>query len=112
MVIIRLLATAFLVIAATAVSFELFELLRTSAWHPIMADQFWHNLHAESLDSIRIFVQREVHPALWDWVISPILQLPAWMVAGVPGLLLMSLNIWANMSPSRKSRRPKFRTAG
>lgn len=112
MFILRLFAMAFLVLAATAASIELVELIRTSTWHPIVAGQFWHNLHAESLESLRHFIQREVHPALWDSAISPILRQPAWVVAGLPGLLLLWLDIWLGMSPLRQPRRPRFRTAG
>ena len=111
MFILRLFIMAFLVLATTAASYELFELMRSNTWHPLMADQFWHNLHPESLDTVRIFLQREVHPALWDSLMAPILRLPAWLVAGVPGLLLLSLDIWLNTSQQRRPRRTKLSTA-
>lgn len=109
MFIIRLLAMAFLVIAAIAASFELFQMINSRSWHPIVAEKFWYSLHPESLDAIRHFLQREVDPGLWDWVIAPILRLPAWAVAGVPGLLLLSFNVWVNFNQTRKPKRAKFR---
>ena len=109
MIIIRLLAMAFLVIAAIAASFELYQLINSRSWHPVVAERFWYSLHPESLDSIRFYLQREVDPVLWDWVIAPILHLPAWIVAGVPGLLLMSFNFWVSFNQTRKPKRPKHR---
>ena len=109
MIIIRLLAMAFLVIAAIAAGFELFQLINGKSWHPIIAEKFWFSLHPESLDAIRFYFQREVDPGLWDWLIAPILHLPAWVVAGVPGLLLMSFNLWVNLNQTRKPKRPKHR---
>ena len=110
MFILRLFIMAFLVIATTAASYELFELMRSNGWRPIMAGQFWHNLHPESLDSLRVVLQREVHPALWDQLIAPILRQPAWLVAGVPGVLLLSLDIWLNKSQQRRPRRNMLST--
>lgn len=109
MIIIRLMAMAFLVIAAIAASFEIFQLFNNRSWHPVVAEKFWYSLHPESLDATRFYLQREVDPSLWDWVIAPILRLPAWAVAGVPGVLLMSFNFWVNLNQTRKPKRPKFR---
>ncbi len=48
----------------------------------------WGSLDAPSLNLIQAVTQRYVHPALWDPVLVTFLLLPAWLVLGVPGLVL------------------------
>ena len=112
MFILRLFAVTFLVIAAIAVGAEFVGWFRTGSWSAIAAGHFWYNLHAASLAATHAFIQRDVHPELWDSVISWILRRPAWLVAGLPGALLLWWDIAMNLSRPSKSRRPRFRTAG
>ena len=48
----------------------------------------WGRLSAPSLNLVQAIVQRYLLPALWDPVLVTFLLLPAWLVFGVPGLLL------------------------
>lgn len=48
----------------------------------------WGRLSAASLNLVQAIVQRYLFPALWDPVLVTFLLLPAWLVFGVPGLLL------------------------
>ena len=48
----------------------------------------WGRLNAASLNLVQAMVQRYLFPALWDPVLVTFLLLPAWLVFGVPGLLL------------------------
>ena len=50
--------------------------------------EYWFKFHAASLNTAQAAIERHVHPFLWDPVISWILQLPAWVVLGVLGLLI------------------------
>lgn len=49
----------------------------------------WGRLSAASLNLVQAIVQRYLFPALWDPVLVTFLLLPAWLVFGVPGLLLI-----------------------
>jgi hypothetical protein len=111
MFILRLVAVAFLIIAAIAVGTDLIDLSRTGAWTPIAAGRFWYSLHAASLAAVHAFVLRDLHPSLWDPVMSWILSRPAWAVTGLPGLLLLWLDIGTSLRQPRGRRRPRFRPA-
>lgn len=107
MFIIRIAALALLMLAATAVSLELADFMRYRTWHPLAMQKFWYLLHAGSLDGAHFFVQRQLHPSLWDPLIASILRLPAWLVAGLPGLILLSLNSESLKKPRRFLQRPR-----
>ena len=54
----------------------------------------WVQLHAESLDDVRQFLETRLFGPLLKPVITAILSFPGWAVLGVPGLLLA----WAGRS--------------
>lgn len=63
----------------------------------------WSAVSPTSLKAAQGAVQRYTHPALWDWGLLKILQLPAWTLFGVVGLILAFLgrrrrrvNVYAN----------------
>lgn len=60
--------------------------------------EVWYMLDVASLNLTQAVIQRNVHPLLWDPVLQWILTLPAWLVAGILGLLLLYLG---------RKRRPK-----
>lgn len=112
MFILRLFAVAFLVLAAIAAGAEMVLWVSTGAWNAISAGQFWYAFDAESLAATHAFIQRDLYPVLWDPVMSWILRQPAWLVTGVPGALLLWLDVGTKLSEPRNARRPRFRTTG
>ncbi len=110
MFIIRLIAVVFLILACIAAGAEVLGLTRTGHWNAITAGQLWMTFHAPSLDGAQAFVQRHFHPGSWDPVIAWILRQPAWLVAGIPGLGLLWLDLSLGMGASRGPGRPRFRT--
>jgi hypothetical protein len=63
----------------------------------------WSAVAPASLKAAQASVQRSSHPLVWTWGVANVLQLPAWAVFGVLGLLLAyfgrerrRINIYAN----------------
>ena len=54
----------------------------------------WTQIHAESLDGVRQFLEPRLFGPLLKPVVTAILGFPGWAVIGVPGLLLA----WAGRS--------------
>jgi hypothetical protein len=50
--------------------------------------EVWGRLSAPSLNLVQAIVQRYLFPALWDPVLITLLLLPAWLTAGILGLIL------------------------
>ena len=51
----------------------------------------WFSLHGASLNLVQAVVERYIWPPLWDSVLFPVLQVPAALVFGVLGVLLIGL---------------------
>ena len=64
--------------------------------------EVWVSLNANSLVGFGAAIEQNLSPWLWLEVIVPVLTLPAWLVLGLPGALV----VWACR---RKKRRPMFR---
>ena len=70
---------------------------------PVSTYAHWSHLAPVTLDLARHGVQRHTHPLVWDPVIVAALQLPAWALFGLGGVLLAyagrrrrQINIFAN----------------
>ena len=50
-----------------------------------------HQLFKERFLLLQPGVERHLHPALWQWVLQPLLELPAFPVLGLLGFLLLYL---------------------
>ena len=70
---------------------DLIGLLDTGSFSPIVLGELWFTLHAPSLNLAQAAIQRYVHPALWDPVITSALFLWASVALIVPGLALIVL---------------------
>lgn len=51
----------------------------------------WSAVHIGSLNQSQAFIQRGVHPYLWDPVMISILAAPTWLVIGVISLLFIAI---------------------
>ena len=54
----------------------------------------WTQMHAESLDGLRAFLESRLFGPLLKPMVSALLSFPGWAVIGVPGILLA----WAGRS--------------
>jgi len=50
--------------------------------------ELWFTLHNGSLNLLQAITQRYIFPALWDPIFVTVLLWPAFLVIGVPGLIL------------------------
>lgn len=76
-------------VAAVLLARDLFQWATDNQFAPLDVGFVWFTLHADSLQLAQPVVQRYLHPWLWEPVIVTVLLWPAFVVAGVPGLLLL-----------------------
>jgi hypothetical protein len=58
---------------------------------PIVLGELWYAIHPASLQLLQPAIQRHLHPALWDWVVQPVLLWWAWAIFTALGLALLVL---------------------
>jgi hypothetical protein len=51
----------------------------------------WLAIHPTSLESLKMWIERDISPRLWDPALLYILYSPLWAVLGVLGLILVLL---------------------
>jgi hypothetical protein len=78
-------------------------LLETGLFDPTPLGQVWADIDRDSLLLLEPGIVRHVHPALWEWVVFPLLQAPAALVFAVLGL---ALALAARSRTPRRRRRP------
>ena len=91
MTICRSIGWFILFIALAALAFEAFDWIYAGAYSPIAVGEIWFRLDSSSLNGFQAAVQRYISPWLWESVITEILLLPGWVVAGVPAILMIGL---------------------
>ncbi len=82
------LGVALAVLAAAALVAQLLSLLAQGRYVPLSLASIWHAADADSLVDLQAVVQDRLSPALWPPVVW-LLQLPAWLVGGLPALALL-----------------------
>jgi hypothetical protein len=91
--------------ALAALGWELARYWNAGAYQSIPFAEPWSMIHANSLVGFGAFVEKSISPALWSDVIVPILVLPAWLVLGVPGGLLLAFRRFRRRRRRRRRRR-------
>ena len=85
--IFRLIGWFLVAFALVLLAREAYFWATTGSWDLLPAGQLWFNIHKDSLLLAQPAIERYLTPALWDPV-ETLLTWPAWVVFGVPGLLL------------------------
>ena len=82
-----------LILAALAVLlwYDVWGWYQTGTWRMVRAGQVWFNLDRSSLNMAQAGIERHVARFLWFPVIATILQWPAALVLGVPGIVLLMI---------------------
>ena len=70
---------------------------------PTALGALWYELDRMSLNAFQAFVQRYLHPAIWDPFISFLLRLPAFTLP----LLLGGVWLLLDMAAQRRGRNPR-----
>lgn len=73
--------------AATAIA-QIFSLIATGGYTPVSPGSIWYAIHANSLVGLQALVENRLSPAFWPPIVW-LLQLPAWLVLGIPAALLL-----------------------
>ena len=93
------------VVLLVAVIFAVTDATRSAAGQAttVTVHHAWQAVSPHSLTAAQGAVQRYTHPAVWTWGVLKILQLPAWALFGLVGLILAFLgrrrrhvNVYAN----------------
>ena len=64
--------------------------------------QIWASIHRNSLLLLQPAIERHIHPALWEWVVFPILQQSAALVFIGLGLAILLLRALARRRAKRR----------
>jgi hypothetical protein len=91
MMVLRLIGWLLLGAALLCAGGEALASLQAGQWAPTAAGELWFRLDPSSLNLSQAVIQRYVAPWLWDPAIVTVLLAPAWVVLGLPGLLLSRL---------------------
>ena len=62
--------------------------LDSGAFSFVAAGELWFTVHNGSLNLLQAITQRYIFPQLWDPIFVTVLLWPAFLVVGVPGLIL------------------------
>ena len=105
MIVGRAIGYLLLLAAVAALAYDVAGWLDAGSFAPQAAGELWFRLHHDSLNLAQAVVQRYVDPRLWDPVIVTLLLAPAFVVLGLPGLLLAILFRRRPAQPKGKFRR-------
>jgi hypothetical protein len=100
---LRFIAGVFLLIAVIFAVNDATKGLAGRGSGAITVHQTWSAVSSPTLKAAQNAVERYTHPAIWQWGVLNLLQLPAWAMFGTLGLALAyagrrrrRVNIYAN----------------
>ncbi|MEL6766608.1 MAG: hypothetical protein AAFP17_05465 [Pseudomonadota bacterium] len=106
----RILTAVFLLLLLATLVRDGIASLEAGAWTSVALGQWWAEIDRSSLLLLQPAVERHYDPALWEDVIQPILEAPAWQAAAVPAAVFWVLSLL--FKPRKKkldlSHRPRF----
>jgi hypothetical protein len=100
---LRVLAGLFFLIAVMAAVNDVTRSVAADRPVTVSTYEHWSNLAPVTLAAARASVEKRTHTVVWSWGLAPLLQLPAWGLFGLLGLLCgwagrrrREVNIFAN----------------
>ncbi len=88
MVVGRVLGWVLIVLAVATAGHEAISSLDAGVYDRLAFGELWAKIDIASLNLVQAVIQRYLLPWLWDGVILNIILLPAWVVFGVPGVVV------------------------
>jgi len=88
MIVGRVIGWIFIAAAIAILARDIIAWIDTGALVFAATGELWFTLHSGSLNLLQAITQRYIFPALWDPIFVTVLLWPAFLVIGVPGLIL------------------------
>lgn len=96
----RVLAWVLIAVAGLVLLREAYMFLEAGTYTPVAVAQLWSDISRSSFTFVQTTLEQHV-PILWDPVLFTVLQWPASLVFGIPGLVLLL----STRSPAKKKKR-------
>jgi hypothetical protein len=91
-IVLRILGALLILAAVAALAREAVGYFSDRTWSFMPLGELWAWVHTPSLGLLEAAIVRYLSEDLWyDWIF-PVLEAPAWVVFGVPGLVLLALS--------------------
>jgi hypothetical protein len=74
----------------------------------LVAGQLWYQIDSDSLNETQLVIQRYLHPVLWDHLLLPLLQKPAYQAVPLAFLVPFALGLALVIGFRRRERRRRF----
>ncbi|MDF1734157.1 MAG: hypothetical protein P1U37_02655 [Minwuia sp.] len=91
MILLRIIGYLLLFLAIAALGAEILMSVQAGEWVALAVGDIWAEIDRESIGLVQVGLERYVHPYLFDPILLTILLWPAWLVAGVPALVILLL---------------------
>jgi hypothetical protein len=91
MIFFQIIAWVLIVAAFLVLGDETYVWAVSGSFHAHPFGELWYSLNAGSLNGLHALVTDHISVWLWDSVIQPVLVMPAYLVLGVPGVVLRVL---------------------
>lgn len=88
MIVGRVIGWILAAVAIAILAADIYAWIDTGIFAFAATGELWFTLHSGSLNLLQAITQRYIFPALWDPIIVTVLLWPAFVVLGVPGLIL------------------------
>ncbi|MGE0699435.1 MAG: hypothetical protein AB7O57_10095 [Hyphomicrobiaceae bacterium] len=86
---LRIIARPLLIAAVVALAYDGTRTMAGGSGTVVTSlGEHWTHFAPASLEWLKALLTAKVHPLAWEVAARPVLRLPAWLVAGVLGLLL------------------------
>lgn len=91
MILLRIIGYLLLFLAIVALGAEILMSVQAGEWVALAVGDVWAEIDRNSIALVQAGLERHVHPYLFDPVLLTILLWRAWLVAGVPALIILLL---------------------
>ena len=88
MAVVRILGWLLIACAVAALGVEVARYFVDGTYEVLKAGRLWSEIGRGSLARVEDLVETHL-PLAWDLVVAPALQLPAWALAGIPGIIFV-----------------------